>query len=66
MRMARVKYAGLITAIIGGLILAGLFFVYSVRYINHIDPSELPLGIYALPAAAMMVGGFMVFTFVDE
>ncbi len=66
MRNSKLKYSGIVVAIIGVLILAAMFFVYVSRYINNVHPSELPLSGYVILGFIMLVGGVLVYTFVEE
>ena len=66
MRNERLKYGGLVSAIIGIIILAGSVLAYYIgaRPALYVDPDQfqIPLTIGII----LLVGGLLLFIFIDE
>ena len=67
MRNSNVKYGGIIVAIVGFLVLAIIGFAYAwdeARNYSGVDMGDST--IHAIIGAMMLIGGILVYIFVDE
>lgn len=67
MRNSKVKYGGIIVAIIGLFMLIFLGYNYAINYYYHIPEIDMSdYTIYAIIGLIMLIGGVLIWIFVDD